>query len=140
MGPPQSLGPRYATEDTELAGQQIKKGDMVIPLSKSANRDEQPVYAARGAGYYAQNQSSSRLWTRYPYVLGGAAGPRGGRYCVYHPAEAHAQPAAAASLERQRQLAFTLSSQGLADPARRFLAEEKTYYKDNLDLKSFLLP
>ncbi|WP_176585865.1 cytochrome P450 family protein [Priestia megaterium] len=39
-GPVTIAGPRYATEDIELAGQQIKKGDMVIPLVKSANRDE----------------------------------------------------------------------------------------------------
>ncbi|MED1569193.1 cytochrome P450 [Bacillus paramycoides] len=39
-GPATVAGPRFATEDTELAGQQIKKGDMVIPILKSANRDE----------------------------------------------------------------------------------------------------
>ncbi|ULL16936.1 cytochrome P450 [Paenibacillus sp. H1-7] len=39
-GPATASGPRFATEDTELAGQRIKKGDMVIPLLKSANRDE----------------------------------------------------------------------------------------------------
>ncbi|WP_017688532.1 cytochrome P450 [Paenibacillus sp. PAMC 26794] len=40
-GPATSSGPRYATEDTELDGQSIQKGDVVIPLLKSANRDEQ---------------------------------------------------------------------------------------------------
>ncbi|SFE23454.1 Cytochrome P450 [Paenibacillus algorifonticola] len=39
-GPATISGPRYATQDTVLAGQQIKKGDMLIPLLKSANRDE----------------------------------------------------------------------------------------------------
>ncbi|WP_068504360.1 cytochrome P450 family protein [Paenibacillus kribbensis] len=39
-GPSTIAGPRFATEDIELAGQQIKKGDMVIPVLKSANRDE----------------------------------------------------------------------------------------------------
>lgn len=39
-GPATIAGPRFATEDIELAGQQIKKGDMVIPVLKSANRDE----------------------------------------------------------------------------------------------------
>ncbi|MED4184317.1 cytochrome P450 [Priestia megaterium] len=39
-GPSTMAGPRFATEDIELAGQQIKKGDMVIPVLKSANRDE----------------------------------------------------------------------------------------------------
>ncbi|WP_238546071.1 cytochrome P450 [Tumebacillus flagellatus] len=33
-------GPRFALQDTELGGQQIKKGDMILPVSKSANRDE----------------------------------------------------------------------------------------------------
>lgn len=39
-GPATIAGPRFATEDIELAGQQIKKGDVVIPVLKSANRDE----------------------------------------------------------------------------------------------------
>ncbi|SDZ45927.1 Cytochrome P450 [Bacillus sp. 166amftsu] len=39
-GPATIAGPRFATEDIELAGHHIKKGDMVIPLLKSANRDE----------------------------------------------------------------------------------------------------
>ncbi|UOQ92224.1 cytochrome P450 [Halobacillus shinanisalinarum] len=39
-GPATSVGPRFATEDVELAGQQIKKGDMLLVLVKSANRDE----------------------------------------------------------------------------------------------------
>ncbi|WP_336760119.1 cytochrome P450 family protein [Paenibacillus sp. USHLN196] len=39
-GPATSSGPRYATQDTELDGQSIQKGDVVIPLLKSANRDE----------------------------------------------------------------------------------------------------
>ncbi|MGG3177915.1 cytochrome P450 [Priestia megaterium] len=39
-GPATIAGPRFATEDIELAGQQIKKGDMIIPLLKSTNRDE----------------------------------------------------------------------------------------------------
>lgn len=39
-GPATIAGPRFATEDIELAGQQIKRGDMVIPVLKSANRDE----------------------------------------------------------------------------------------------------
>ncbi|MEH7321086.1 cytochrome P450 [Priestia megaterium] len=39
-GPITIAGPRYATKDIEIAGQQIKKGDMIIPLVKSANRDE----------------------------------------------------------------------------------------------------
>lgn len=40
-GPSTIAGPRYATEDIELGGQQIKKGDILLPLLKSANRDEQ---------------------------------------------------------------------------------------------------
>ncbi|KAF4325998.1 hypothetical protein G195_000317 [Phytophthora kernoviae 00238/432] len=39
-GPATIAGPRFATQDIELAGQRIKKGDMVIPVLKSANRDE----------------------------------------------------------------------------------------------------
>ncbi|WP_405083002.1 cytochrome P450 [Paenibacillus chitinolyticus] len=39
-GPATIAGPRFATEDLELAGQAIKKGDIVIPVLKSANRDE----------------------------------------------------------------------------------------------------
>lgn len=39
-GPATIAGPRFAIKYTELAGQQIKKGDMVIPVLKSANRDE----------------------------------------------------------------------------------------------------
>jgi cytochrome P450 len=40
-GPSTIAGPRYAIEDTELGGQQIKKGDILLPLLKSANRDDQ---------------------------------------------------------------------------------------------------
>lgn len=39
-GPATIAGPRYATEDIEIAGQQIKQGDMVLPILASANRDE----------------------------------------------------------------------------------------------------
>ncbi|MBZ5201849.1 cytochrome P450 [Planomicrobium chinense] len=39
-GPSTTAGPRYALKDLELSGQEIKKGDMVFPLLKSANRDE----------------------------------------------------------------------------------------------------
>jgi cytochrome P450 len=39
-GPSTIAGPRYAMEDIELGGQQIKKGDILLPLLKSANRDE----------------------------------------------------------------------------------------------------
>jgi len=39
-GPSTIAGPRYALEDIELGGQQIKKGDVILPLMKSANRDE----------------------------------------------------------------------------------------------------
>lgn len=39
-GPATVVGPRFATQDLEFAGQLIKKGDMVIPVLKSANRDE----------------------------------------------------------------------------------------------------
>ncbi|MDX6152703.1 cytochrome P450 [Marinococcus sp. PL1-022] len=39
-GPSTAVGPRYATQDTEIAGQPIAKGDMVLVLVKSANRDE----------------------------------------------------------------------------------------------------
>jgi cytochrome P450 len=39
-GPVTSAGPRFATEDIELAGQQIKRGDLVIPFLLSADRDE----------------------------------------------------------------------------------------------------
>ncbi|OYD07136.1 cytochrome P450 family protein [Paludifilum halophilum] len=39
-GPATIAGPRMDTEDIELAGQPIKKGDVVIPVLKSANRDE----------------------------------------------------------------------------------------------------
>lgn len=39
-GPSTIVGPRFATEDVELGGQQIKKGEMVIAVVKSANRDE----------------------------------------------------------------------------------------------------
>lgn len=39
-GPATIAGPRYATEDTELGGQSIKKGDIIFPLLLSANHDE----------------------------------------------------------------------------------------------------
>ncbi|MEI2406353.1 cytochrome P450 family protein [Niallia taxi] len=39
-GPSTTAGPRYALKDIELGGEQIKKGDMIFPLLKSANRDE----------------------------------------------------------------------------------------------------
>ncbi|MGF7047326.1 cytochrome P450 [Paenibacillus sp. DS2015] len=39
-GPSTIAGPRFATKDIELGGQLIKKGEVVIPVLKSANRDE----------------------------------------------------------------------------------------------------
>ncbi len=39
-GPATIAGPRFATEDIEIAGQQIKQGDMLFPVLGSANRDE----------------------------------------------------------------------------------------------------
>jgi cytochrome P450 len=39
-GPATTVGPRFATEDIELGGKLIKKGDMVIAVVKSANHDE----------------------------------------------------------------------------------------------------
>ncbi|HEY7414812.1 MAG TPA: cytochrome P450, partial [Ktedonobacteraceae bacterium] len=39
-GPLTLITPRFATVDVEIAGQQIKKGDMLIPMLKSVNRDE----------------------------------------------------------------------------------------------------
>lgn len=39
-GPSTSVGPRFATKDIEIAGQRINKGDMVLVMVKSANRDE----------------------------------------------------------------------------------------------------
>lgn len=39
-GPVLSPVPRFATEDLELGGQSIQKGDMVITILASANRDE----------------------------------------------------------------------------------------------------
>lgn len=39
-GPATIAGPRFATQDIELAGQQIMKGDAVIVVLKSANRDD----------------------------------------------------------------------------------------------------
>jgi cytochrome P450 len=39
-GPATTAGPRFATEDIELAGQMIKRGDVIFPVSISANHDE----------------------------------------------------------------------------------------------------
>ncbi len=39
-GPATIAGPRYATADIELAGQQIKRGDVLFPILLSANHDE----------------------------------------------------------------------------------------------------
>jgi len=39
-GPATIAGPRFATEDIELGGQQIKKGDVLFPILLSANWDE----------------------------------------------------------------------------------------------------
>jgi Cytochrome P450 len=39
-GPAAIAGPRFATEDIEIAGQQIKQGDILIPYLLSANHDE----------------------------------------------------------------------------------------------------
>lgn len=39
-GPATIAGPRYAREDIELAGQQIKRGDVLFAVLASANRDE----------------------------------------------------------------------------------------------------
>ncbi len=38
-GPSTTAGPRYAKKDLVLGGQTIKKGDVLFPLLKSANRD-----------------------------------------------------------------------------------------------------
>jgi cytochrome P450 len=39
-GPATTAGPRFATEDIEFAGQQIKQGDVLFPVLISANHDE----------------------------------------------------------------------------------------------------
>ncbi|HET8844212.1 MAG TPA: cytochrome P450 [Ktedonobacteraceae bacterium] len=39
-GPAMIVGPRFAKEEIEIAGQQIQRGDVVIPVLHSANRDE----------------------------------------------------------------------------------------------------
>ena len=39
-GPATTTGPRFATEDVKLAGQQIKQGDILFPVLISANHDE----------------------------------------------------------------------------------------------------
>ena len=39
-GPATTSGPRFATEDIELVGQQIKRGDILFPVLISANHDE----------------------------------------------------------------------------------------------------
>jgi len=39
-GPATTAGPRFATADIEIAGQQIKRGDMLFPVLMSANHDE----------------------------------------------------------------------------------------------------
>jgi cytochrome P450 len=39
-GPATIAGPRFAKEDIELAGQQIKQGDVLFAVLASANRDE----------------------------------------------------------------------------------------------------
>ncbi|MBO0992711.1 cytochrome P450 [Bacillus sp. SD088] len=39
-GPATIAGPRFATEEIEIAGQKIKQGDMVLLVLSSANRDE----------------------------------------------------------------------------------------------------
>ena len=40
-GPSTSVGPRFAKEDVEIAGKNIKKGDLVLVMVKAANRDEE---------------------------------------------------------------------------------------------------
>jgi cytochrome P450 len=39
-GPATTTGPRFAREDVELAGQQIRKGDLLVVALVSANHDE----------------------------------------------------------------------------------------------------
>ena len=39
-GPATIAGPRFAKKDVELAGQQIKQGDVLFTVLASANRDE----------------------------------------------------------------------------------------------------
>lgn len=39
-GPAPTVGPRFALEDVEIAGQQIKKGDLLVVALLSANHDE----------------------------------------------------------------------------------------------------
>jgi cytochrome P450 len=39
-GPATTAGPRFATEDMEFAGQQIKRGDIIFPVLLSANHDD----------------------------------------------------------------------------------------------------
>ncbi|NHN33769.1 cytochrome P450 family protein [Paenibacillus agricola] len=113
-GPSTILGPRYATEDTELDGQQIQKGDMVIVLTKSANRDEQQ---------YTQPEELdiTRKINRH-LALG-----QGIHMCLGAPlARVEADIAFTTLLKRMPNLRlriprdsvnwkFTLSSQGLAD-------------------------
>ncbi|MBM7632351.1 cytochrome P450 family protein [Geomicrobium sediminis] len=43
-GPSTSVGPRFAKEDIIINNQKINKGDMLLVLVKSANRDEQKFY------------------------------------------------------------------------------------------------
>ncbi|MCM2677455.1 cytochrome P450 family protein [Alkalicoccobacillus plakortidis] len=47
-GPTTSVGPRFAKVDLELAGQSIKKGDMLLIMVKSANRDEEKFHDSDG--------------------------------------------------------------------------------------------
>ncbi len=93
-GPATIVGPRFAMRDIEIAGQQIKMGDMLLVIPTSANRDEDPVFRSRRAGYCAQCQSSPRLWTWYPRLFGKAARPFGRRDCLCHSIQTHAQPEA----------------------------------------------
>lgn len=113
-GPSTILGPRYATEDTELAGQQIKKGDMVIVLTKSANRDERQ---------YTQSEELDITRKINRHLAFG----QGIHMCLGAPlARVEADIAFTTLLKRMPNLRlriprdsvnwqFTLSSQGLAD-------------------------
>ncbi|WP_366249860.1 hypothetical protein [Terribacillus aidingensis] len=76
-------------KDLELGGKQIKKGDLLLPLMKSANQDEQHFTNAQELDITRQIKRMSPLETVL-YVFRCTSSQYGRRYSVYNPAKAHA--------------------------------------------------
>ena len=69
---------RMATTDLEMHGQQIRKGQMVMAMLGSANRDADVFRRPQRHQYSSCAETALRLWQRHPHLPGCAAGKSGG--------------------------------------------------------------